>query len=100
MKLGTCYVNVGRGKTANEEDLIEALKNKKIRAMVSDVFYQEPLNRENPIWKLDNVVITPHICGDNTKYLQKAVDIIRHNLDVYLTGQGKMRNVVNLDTGY
>lgn len=100
MKPGACYVNVGRGKTVNEEDLIEALEKKKIRAMVSDVFYQEPLDRENPLWELDNVVITPHICGDNTKYLQKAADIIRHNLDVYLTGQGKMRNVINLDAGY
>lgn len=100
MKPGACYVNVGRGKTVNEEDLIEALKTKKIRAMVSDVFYQEPLDRENPLWELDNVVITPHICGENTKYLEKAADLIRHNLDVYLTGQGKMRNLVNLDAGY
>lgn len=100
MKSDACFVNVGRGKTVNEEDLIEASANKKIRAMVSDVFSQEPLDRKNPLWEMDNVIITPHISGENTRYLQKAVDMLRHNLDVYLTGKGKMRNIINLNEGY
>lgn len=100
MKPTACFINMGRGKTVNEEDLITALENNKIKAFYSDVFFEEPLPKDSPLWNMDNVIITPHISGESTKYMYKMLDIISHNLDVYLKGTGKMMNLINLNKGY
>ena len=100
MKPTACFINIGRGRTVNEDDLIEALQNKKIRAMVCDVYHTEPLPPESPLWDLDNVILTPHICGVSPQYMARAMEIITHNLNVYLSGQGEMINVVDMETGY
>ena len=100
MKPTACFINIGRGRTVNEGDLIEALRNKQIRAMVSDVYYTEPLPPESPLWDLDNVILTPHICGVSPQYMARAMQIIAHNLNVYLSGQGEMINLVDMQAGY
>jgi gluconate 2-dehydrogenase len=65
MKNTTVFVNGSRGKTVNEEALIDALQGGEIRAAALDVFQTEPMNRDNPLLKLANVVTTPHI-GSST----------------------------------
>ena len=100
MKPTACFINIGRGQTVNEDDLIEALRNKKIRAMVSDVYYTEPLPPESPLWDLENVILTPHISGVSPHYMARAMEIITRNLNVYLSGQGEMINLVDMETGY
>jgi len=100
MKPTACFINIGRGRTVNEDDLIEALRNEKIRAMVSDVYYTEPLPPESPLWDLDNVILTPHICGVSPQYMPRAMQIIEDNLNVYLSGQGEMINLVDMQAGY
>jgi phosphoglycerate dehydrogenase-like enzyme len=100
MKPTACFINIGRGLTVNEDDLIEALRNKKIRAMVGDVYYTEPLPRESPLWDLDNVILTPHICGVSSQYMARAMQIIAYNLNVYLSRQGEMINLVDMQAGY
>jgi phosphoglycerate dehydrogenase-like enzyme len=100
MKPTACFINIGRGRTVNEDDLIEALRNKKIRAMVSDVYYTEPLPPESPLWDLDNVILTPHISGVSPQYMARAMQVIAHNLNVYLSGQGEMINLVDMQAGY
>jgi phosphoglycerate dehydrogenase-like enzyme len=100
MKPTACFINIGRGTTVNENDLIEALRNKKIRAMVSDVYFTEPLPTESPLWDLDNVILTPHISGVSPQYTARAMEIITHNVNVFLSGQGEMINLVDMQTGY
>lgn len=100
MKRSACLINMGRGSTVKEADLISVLKEGKIRAFWSDVFEQEPLPKDSPLWNMENVVITPHICGESTKYMEKAMEIIGHNLKVYQTGEGEMINVVDPQKGY
>jgi phosphoglycerate dehydrogenase-like enzyme len=100
MKPTAGFINIGRGKTVNEPDLIEALENKTFKAMVSDVFYDEPLSEQSPLWELDNVIITPHVCGASTKYIDRAMEIIDHNLQVYVSRAGEMMNVVDPSLGY
>ena len=100
MKDSACFINMGRGKTVNEPDLIGALRNGKIRAMLSDVYFEEPLPVDSPLWDLENVILTPHICGKSPKYMERAMKIIEHNLDVYLRRKGKMVNVVDAELGY
>jgi len=100
MKETACFINMGRGATVKETDLIEALQKRTIRALVSDVFTVEPLPDDSPLWTLDNVVLTPHICGVSLKYMDRGIDIILRNLEVYLAGSGTMESVVDLARGY
>lgn len=100
MKKSGCFINLGRGSTVNQADLIDALQAKTIRALVSDVYEKEPLPEDSVLWKLDNVILTPHIAGASPKYLQRAMDIIRHNMQVYVSRTGEMMSAVNLAKGY
>jgi phosphoglycerate dehydrogenase-like enzyme len=100
MKESACFINMGRGKTVNEPDLIDALRNGRIRALVSDVYFEEPLPEDSPLWGLENAILTPHICGMSPKYMERALEIIDHNLEVYVHKKGKMINLVDLKTGY
>ena len=63
MKPTAYFVNTGRGKTMDEKALYKALKEKKIAGAALDVFENEPLDPNNPILKLDNVIVTPHVAG-------------------------------------
>jgi len=100
MHPGACFINMGRGRTVNEDDLAEALHSGTIRAAVSDVFDTEPLPEDSPLWDLENMIITPHVCGKSPNYMNRALEIIEHNLGVYTGGKGEMINVVHPDTRY
>jgi glyoxylate/hydroxypyruvate reductase A len=64
MKEGAFLFSIGRGKTIDEAALTKVLKTREIRAVL-DVFETEPLPPESELWKLDNVIITPHVSGIN-----------------------------------
>jgi phosphoglycerate dehydrogenase-like enzyme len=100
MKKSACFINLGRGSTVNQTDLLEALQNKTIRALVSDVYEKEPLPEDHPLWQLDNVILTPHVAGVSPKYLERAMDIVEYNLQAYISRAGEMRNVVDFMKGY
>ena len=100
MKPTASFINMGRGTTVNETDLIEALRNRRIKALVSDVYETEPLPAASPLWGMENVILTPHICGVSPRYMARAMEIIAHNLEVYLSGRGEMINVVDTVAGY
>ena len=70
MKRESYYMNIGRGKTTNEEDLIKALKENKIKGAALDVFDNEPLPKDNPLWDMGNVIITPHLSGISKTYMR------------------------------
>ena len=60
MKPSAVFMNIGRGPTVNEDDLLQALKSQAIGGAVLDVFKVEPLSQESELWSLPNVLITPH----------------------------------------
>jgi len=60
----TIIINIARGEIINEQDLKTALKNDKIKAAALDVFEKEPLSKWSKLWKLPNLIITPHIAGN------------------------------------
>jgi len=99
MKNDSYYINIGRGKTTDEEDLIRILKERKIKGAALDVFYNEPLPQDSPLWDMENVIITPHISGVSKVYMDKALNILQPNLLAYRDDK-KMDNIVNLETGY
>ncbi|MCY0881983.1 MAG: D-2-hydroxyacid dehydrogenase [Firmicutes bacterium] len=65
MKRSAVLVNVGRGALIAEQDLLQALQQRIIAGAVLDVFEEEPLPADHPLWILDNVMVTPHISGPN-----------------------------------
>jgi D-2-hydroxyacid dehydrogenase (NADP+) len=99
MKASAVMINMGRGGTVNEQELLSALLEKKFALYISDVFEKEPLPEESPLWKLENIIITPHICGPNENYIDKAYEIANKNIRHYIQGE-KLENVYSFIKGY
>jgi D-2-hydroxyacid dehydrogenase (NADP+) len=80
-------VNVARGEIVDEIAAADALANHRLRCAYLDVFAEEPLPRESPLWSLPNVLISPHNAGASTGTYRRGVDIFLRNLENYLRGQ-------------
>ncbi len=92
-------INASRGPVVDEEALIAALREKKIAGAALDVFEEEPLPAESPLWKMPNVLVTPHISGNTPHYDERATLLFVENLKRYLAGQ-PLYNVFNPLLGY
>lgn len=79
-------IDVSRGGIVEHSALITALKERKIAGAALDVFPEEPLPAKSPLWKLPNVILTPHISGNTALYDERAVEMFSKNLHNYLTG--------------
>jgi phosphoglycerate dehydrogenase-like enzyme len=99
MKHGIYLVDVSRGGIVDHAALLKALKSGKIAGAMLDVFPQEPLPQENPLWKLPNVIITPHISGISSSYDERAVELFSENIHRYL-GELPLYNTFTPDLGY
>jgi phosphoglycerate dehydrogenase-like enzyme len=99
MKPTAYLVDVSRGGIVDQPVLILALREQKIAGAALDVFPEEPLPPDNPLWKFPNVIITPHIAGISSHYDQRAVDLFVENLQHYLDGQ-PLLNRIDLERGY
>lgn len=93
------FINIGRGTTVVEDDLIEVLQKNLIAGAGLDVFETEPLPQSSKLWKLKNVIITPHYSGWTPEYSNRMINIFCENLKPYLEGS-KMPNLVNKELGY
>jgi phosphoglycerate dehydrogenase-like enzyme len=99
MKSNAFIVNIGRGKTIDEAALFRALQEKRIAGAGLDTFEQEPLPPDSPLWKMPNVIITPHMSGWTDDYGVKALTIFIENLKRYVSGR-RLFNVVDKKAGY
>ena len=63
MKKSAFFINIGRGMTTRLDDLVAALKAGEIAGAALDVYEQEPLPAEHPLWTMPNVLLTPHTAG-------------------------------------
>ncbi len=99
IKSGAIFVNIGRGRTVSEPDMISALKSGKLGGACLDVFEQEPLPTDSPLWDMSNVVVSPHIAGWTPKYFERAFGILEENLNRYSKGD-KLLNLVQKNLGY
>lgn len=94
------FINVGRGTVVKEDILMQALKDKVIRFACLDVFYNEPLEADHPLYTLDNVIMTPHITGLSTHYNQRATNIFIDNMNMGIDNKDNFKNLVDLNKGY
>ncbi|MEI5993379.1 phosphoglycerate dehydrogenase [Candidatus Enterococcus mansonii] len=100
MKPGTVFINVGRGSSVNTEDLIGALSNGQISFAALDVFEEEPLPDNSPLWTMDNVLITPHISGLTSDFKTKLLTIFLQNLQQFIKDSTLIKNEITLKKGY
>jgi phosphoglycerate dehydrogenase-like enzyme len=99
MKPGAVLINIGRGPVVDQAALVRALTEKRIKGAGLDVFEHEPIPAGDPIWKLENVFISPH-CADRTR--DWLDDSMRFFLSQYerLTNGEPLQNVVQKHLGY
>ena len=94
LKPSSIFVNVARGKVADEAALIKTLEGNKIFAAALDVTAEEPLPASSPLWTLPNVFITPHTAGETRAYEDNVIDVLIENLDRLWRGEATLRNQV------
>lgn len=99
MKSTARLVNVGRGPIVVEEDLAAALHDKQIAGAALDVFTEEPLPRDNPLWTAPNLIVSPHMSGDFVGWLDALVELFVENLRRWVAGDDLL-NVVDKNLGY
>ncbi|MEJ2587968.1 MAG: D-2-hydroxyacid dehydrogenase [Deltaproteobacteria bacterium] len=97
MKPSSVLINVGRGAVVGEKALIDALKGKRIRGAVLDVFETEPLPKESPLWDMDNVLVTAHQSAHS--FPEDVADIFCENYGRFLAGE-PLAHEVNFKRGY
>lgn len=99
MKPTAVVINVGRGPVIDEAALLRALRDKRIKGAGLDVFEEEPLPRGHPLYKLENVLLSPH-CADHTASWQDQA--MRFFLEQYCRFQKgePLKNIVNKRLGY
>jgi phosphoglycerate dehydrogenase-like enzyme len=92
-------IDVSRGGIIDHTALFAALRDQKIAGAALDVFPEEPLPPDSPLWKMPNVILTPHISGDTPYYDERAVAFFIENLHRYLAGLS-LYNRVDVSRGY
>jgi len=99
MKPTAFLVDISRGGIVDHKALIEALEKGKLAGAALDVFPEEPLPADSPLWNFPNVIITPHVAGFSPAYNKRANKLFVENLRRYLAKE-KLVNLVERDRGY
>lgn len=99
MKDGVFLVNIARGSIIDEKSMIENLKNGKVKGAALDVFEKEPMDEDNPLWEMENVIVTPHNSWMSEMGNVRRFNIIYENLRRFKSGE-KLLNVVEFNKGY
>ncbi len=94
MKPTAFFINIGRGMTTKLDDLVAALNAGEIAGAALDVYEQEPLPAEHPLWGLPNVLLTPHMAGYGPHLNERRLQIIQENCRAFAEGR-PLRNVVD-----
>ena len=99
MKPGACLINVSRGALVDEHALADALRSETLLGAALDVFAEEPLRSDSPLWDLENLLITPHTAAVTEKLWQRHYALVHENLRRFLTGE-PLLGLVDKQKGY
>lgn len=100
MKKGSLFINVGRGPSVDTDALVAALDSGTLSGAALDVFEQEPLPEDHPLWTREDVIITPHVAGNTDHYDVRATEIFIDNLKAFVKGESLPRNLVDYSRKY
>lgn len=100
MKDSAIFMNFGRGDLVEEAILTEVLEQKLIAHAVLDVYMEEPLPTHSPLWKMDNVTISPHLSSHSSRYVERSLDIFKPSLQKWMEGERELENEIDILKGY
>ena len=94
MKPTAFLINLARGGVLDEAALIEHLQAGKIAGAGLDIFSNMPLPPDNPLWRMPNVIITPHVGGRSDKFVAQTMTILEPNIQAFI--DGRMKDMLNI----
>ena len=99
LKEGAFVYNIGRGPIIDEKALVRALQSGRLGGAGLDVFEEEPLPADSPLWDMDNVIVTCHYAGLTPRYAERCWPIFMDNLRRFVAGT-PLTNLVDPELGY
>lgn len=99
MKRSAYLINIGRGAIVNLAELAGALADQTIAGAGLDVFETEPLPADHPLWRMQNVIITPHVAGYSTQIAARHLQVVLDNVAHFVRDE-PLRNVVDKQRWY
>jgi len=96
---GAVFINIGRGSVVDEAALIAALQSGQLLGAGLDVFRDEPLPLENPLWEMENVIVSPHSASTSDRENARITDLFCANLRRFLAGE-PLLNQFNPELGF
>ncbi|OTN76966.1 hypothetical protein A5886_002045 [Enterococcus sp. 8G7_MSG3316] len=100
LKSTASFYNVGRGPSVDTKALAAALKAKQFAFAALDVFEEEPLPSDDPLWSVENLLITPHISGHTPHFQNAFMEIFLTNLNSFVNDGTLNKNNIDLSKGY
>ena len=98
LKDGAIFLSMGRGKTVHQEEMTDFLKDRPNVSAVLDVFEQEPLPDDNPLWDMPNVIVTSHNAGLRS-YPETVMPVFAANYRRLVSGE-PLDGVIDIERGY
>lgn len=93
------FINIGRGPLVDEEALVAALRDWRIAAAALDVFQEEPLPADSPLWDVPHLIVSPHMSGDTLGWRDALAEQFQDNFDRWAAGE-PLHNLVDKRLGY
>lgn len=100
MKKGVLFVNVGRGVTVDSDSLIKALDNGTVAYAALDVFDEEPLPADSPLWNHEKILITPHFSGIVEHFRDNLFEVVSENAQSFKNDGKPSRNLIDFEKKY
>lgn len=92
MKAGSFFINIGRGAIVRLDDLTAALQSGHLAGAALDVFEIEPLPSDHPLWRQENVILTPHVAAASPRISERHLEVLLDNVGRFVRGE-ELRNV-------
>jgi phosphoglycerate dehydrogenase-like enzyme len=94
MKRTAYFINIGRGAIVRLDDLVQALKDELVAGAGLDVFEIEPLPADHPLWRMPNVILTPHVAAASPRIAERHLEVLLDNVGRFVRGE-PLRNVAD-----